>query len=68
MTFAHILCCCYFVSKDVNYFIKQKSQLDRFLETLQILNTWKLIEVTVDVSIELNTLQEFGLSDQIFLL
>ena len=39
MTFAHLLCCCYFVFKDINYFIKQESQLDRFLETLQILTS-----------------------------
>ena len=37
-----ILCCCYFVCHNVNNFIKKKSQLDRFLETFQILTMFTI--------------------------
>ena len=36
-------------------------QLDRFLETLQILNNCQLVEVTVEGVIEMNTLLGFGI-------
>ena len=38
----------FFFGNNVNYFVKQNSQLDRFLKTLQILTSWLLIEVTVE--------------------
>ena len=38
-TFDHLLCCCNFVS--------QNSQLDRLLESLKILTSSQLVEVTV---------------------
>ena len=50
----------YFSCKDVNEFIKQKSQLDMLLKMLQILTSWKLIEVIVEGRIKLKTVQEFG--------
>ena len=50
-----------FFCKNVNYFIKQNSQLDKFLETLQIFTSWKLIEVIVDSKIELKMMQKVGL-------
>ena len=58
MFFAHHICCCFFVPNIVNYFIKQNSQLDKFLETLQILTSLLLIEVTVDGVIELKSVKE----------
>ena len=61
MSFAHHLCCCYFVCNNVNYFIKQNSQLCRFLKTLQIVTSWLLIGVTFEGGIKLKTVQEFGL-------
>ena len=37
MSFAHYIYCYFIVCNKVNYFVKQNSQLDRFLEMLQML-------------------------------
>ena len=61
MPFSHNISSCFSVFNNVNYFVKNKSQLDRLLAIFHILTGWLLLEVTVEGVIMLLTVQEFCL-------
>ena len=51
-----LLCFC----NNINFFVKQNSQLDRLPETLKMLTSSLCIEVTAEGVMELKTVIDFG--------